>query len=118
MHQVCPASASKKPEFLTELPVAPSLAEGLAGEGQREESDLDSGSPIQAGHVPSLTQMGSVAGILHCSRQDRAAQPEPGPKSPQVAGNYFPNKTPLLMAQRVEKDTLNVIHSCIPSFHR
>lgn len=43
MHQVCPASASKKPEFLTELPVAPSLAEGLAGEGQREESDLDSG---------------------------------------------------------------------------
>lgn len=113
MHQVCPASASKKPESLTELPVAPSLAEGLAGEGQQEESDLDSGRAL-----PSLTQMGSVGGIPHCSRQDRTAQPEPGPRSPQVAGNYFPNKTPLLMAQRVEKGALNVIHSYVPSFHR
>lgn len=31
MHQACPLSAAKKPEFLTELPEGPSMAEGLAG---------------------------------------------------------------------------------------
>lgn len=32
--------------------------------------------------------MGSVVGILLCSRQDRAAQPGPGPRPPQVAGRH------------------------------
>lgn len=32
--------------------------------------------------------MRSVAGILLCSRQDRTAQPGPGPRPPQVAHRY------------------------------
>lgn len=73
MHKVCPLSAYKKPEFLTELPKSPSLAESLAGQGQQKEPGLGSGTKLviarlRPGHIPSLRWEGLLASCSAAGR--------------------------------------------------
>lgn len=96
VHKVCPLSAYKKPEFLTELPKSPSLAESLAGQGQQKEPGLGSGTKLviarlRPGHIPSLRWEGLLAS---CSAAGRTG-------GGQVS--LWPRKIPLPTAQRVEK---------------